>query len=69
MKNVAGLKGNFYPIECDVTNEEKVVEVFKHIKETFGNVHILINNAGVSRVGKITGNNFKTNCSEIKTLS
>ena len=57
MKNVTGLKGNFHSIECDVTNEQKVIEAFDHIKKTFGGLHILINNAGCSRMGPIIGNN------------
>jgi 3-oxoacyl-[acyl-carrier protein] reductase len=34
-------------IKMDVTNREQVVEVFKRVKEEFGAIHILVNNAAV----------------------
>lgn len=32
---------------CDVTNEEKVIEMIKEIEKEFGKVDILVNNAGI----------------------
>ena len=56
MKNFEERKGHFYPIECDIGNEQKVIQVFRIIKNTYGGVHILINNAGAMRIGAFTGN-------------
>lgn len=46
-------KGNAFAFKCDVTNSESVAEVFKWIEGKFGAVHILINNAGITRNGNI----------------
>lgn len=40
---------NLHAIHGDVTDEESVKKVFDYIKETFGGVNILINNAGTIR--------------------
>ncbi|XP_068987109.1 farnesol dehydrogenase-like [Bombus flavifrons] len=40
-------KDKFFPIECDVMNEEDVLKGFKWIDENFGFLDILVNNAGV----------------------
>ncbi|XP_050496263.1 farnesol dehydrogenase-like isoform X14 [Bombus huntii] len=40
-------KDKFFPIECDVTNEEDILKVFKWIDEKFGRLDIVVNNAGV----------------------
>lgn len=54
MKNVQG-KGKFHAIECDVTQEDNVIKVFDCIKNKFGSVHVLINNAGGMTKGATTG--------------
>ncbi|XP_014208950.1 farnesol dehydrogenase [Copidosoma floridanum] len=51
-KNFEG-KGNFYIKECDVSREASVDNVFDWIKNTFGTVNILINNAGSIKHVKI----------------
>jgi len=45
MKNFKG-KGKFYAKDCDVSQEESVIEAFNFVRNTFGTVNILINNAG-----------------------
>ncbi|XP_033299862.1 farnesol dehydrogenase-like [Bombus bifarius] len=40
-------KDKFFPIECDATNEQDILKVFKWIDEKFGRLDILVNNAGV----------------------
>ncbi|XP_046826486.1 uncharacterized protein LOC124427519 [Vespa crabro] len=48
MKNVKGKgKGKFYACECDVTKPESIEQAFEWVKNNFGTVHILVNNAGV----------------------
>lgn len=42
-------KGQFYPLKCDITVEEELLNVFKWISMNVGVVNILINNAGVYR--------------------
>lgn len=37
--------------QCNVTDEPVVVEVFRQVAEDFGNIHGLINNAGILRDG------------------
>lgn len=54
-KRLVNAKGIFYPIKCDVTNEQEVLEAFKHAKNNFGGVDILINNAGVAFPSTIIG--------------
>ncbi|XP_072381562.1 farnesol dehydrogenase-like [Diabrotica undecimpunctata] len=41
------LKGSFHGIQTDLTKEEEILAAFKEIKQTFGPVHIVINNAGI----------------------
>jgi|GEM_PF-1995873 len=38
---------NYHEFRCDITNEEDVVSTIKKIYDIFGNIHILINNAGL----------------------
>lgn len=40
-------------MECDVGDEKKVIEVFATIKKSLGSVHVLVNNAGILRVGDL----------------
>lgn len=37
---------NLLVLKCDVSNEEQVINMFKVIKEKFGNLDYLVNNAG-----------------------
>lgn len=41
-----GLSGKIYALQCDLTSVESIRKAFTWIKEQFGKVHILINNAG-----------------------
>ena len=50
--------GKFYAKKCDVSQESEVVEVFNWIKNTFGHLHILVNNAGLFKLGTIEGIKF-----------
>jgi len=50
-----GAKGELYPYKGDVGKAEDIEAVFKWIKEKFGGIHVLVNNAGIARNGNITG--------------
>ena len=39
------LPAKFYPMQCDVTKEEEILNVFHKVESTLGGVDILINNA------------------------
>src|SRR5690349_5714039 len=34
--------------QCDVANTESSVEMVKHVKDTFGRIDFLVNNAGIT---------------------
>lgn len=38
--------GRLYPLQCDVKEEQQVLNAFKWIKSNLGPIHILVNNAG-----------------------
>ncbi|XP_001604981.1 farnesol dehydrogenase [Nasonia vitripennis] len=57
MKDVKG-DGRFYPLECDISNEKQIDEAFAWVKKNLKSVHILINNAGIQRAGKVTDLSF-----------
>ncbi|KAL2742996.1 farnesol dehydrogenase-like [Vespula maculifrons] len=53
MQNVKGKsKGKFYACECDITKTESIEQAFQWVKNNFGTVHILVNNAGISSDAK-----------------
>ena len=40
--------GKFFPVKCDVTKENEVLDMFKYIEKQFGTIHACINNAGLA---------------------
>lgn len=40
---------NLLAIKCDVTNADEVEALFKQVEETWGNVEVLVANAGINR--------------------
>lgn len=48
-----GARVAFY--RADVSREEEVVEAFSRIKEDFGSIYVLINNAGITKDGSFVG--------------
>lgn len=55
-KTLEGEEGKFYPVRCDVTKEENILRAFKWITDNLGPVHILVNNAGLTRPTTLTSN-------------
>lgn len=49
------LPGKIYPMRCDVSKEEEILNVFKWIKEELGEVNVLVNNAAIIVNEKIIG--------------
>lgn len=39
--------GKLYAYKCDMTVEEEIVSTFKEIINELGDIHILVNNAGL----------------------
>lgn len=46
---IKNLGANAVAFKADVSNRESVAELFKNIKENFGFVSVLVNNAGITR--------------------
>jgi len=40
--------GEMFPIQCDVTEESQVLEMFSFIKQKFGTLQVCVNNAGLA---------------------
>ncbi|XP_068900161.1 farnesol dehydrogenase-like [Tenebrio molitor] len=52
--SLADQLGALFPISCDVTKEDNILEAFKWVVENVGPVHILINNAGLTKLTNLT---------------
>ena len=44
-------------IKCDISDESSVDDAFNQIEKNYGRIDILINNAGIAHIGKITETN------------
>ncbi|XP_063236793.1 dehydrogenase/reductase SDR family member 11-like isoform X4 [Bacillus rossius redtenbacheri] len=47
--------GTLYCVKADVSIEEEVLTAFKWVNDNLGGADVLVNNAGVANVGKISG--------------
>ncbi len=45
---------NLYLVNCDVSQEDQVRDSIQRIAERFGNIEVLVNNAGIQRYGTVT---------------
>ncbi|EFN86974.1 farnesol dehydrogenase isoform X2 [Harpegnathos saltator] len=45
--------GVLHTRHCDISNEQDIERVFKHIEETYDGVDIMVNNAGVSNYNRV----------------
>lgn len=57
LQELAKESPNIVPILCDISDPVSIQDAFKHIKNTFGKINILINNAGQVRDGTILDTN------------
>ena len=44
--------GEVFPVECDVSNEDQVQEMVRKVKERYGQIDVLVNNAGAMVLGE-----------------
>lgn len=54
LKEITDAGGRGLVIQCDVSNEEQVIQMFQKTIEKFGTVDILVANAGVQKDAKFT---------------
>ena len=54
-KKIVNVKREIIPLKGDVSKESEILAAFKVIKEKFGKIHILVNNAGLVRHGMLSG--------------
>ncbi|XP_018576886.1 farnesol dehydrogenase-like [Anoplophora glabripennis] len=47
--NLVDAPGKLYAVRCDVTKEDDILKAFKWVTDHIGPVHILVNNAGLTR--------------------
>ncbi|XP_066900993.1 dehydrogenase/reductase SDR family member 11 isoform X3 [Halyomorpha halys] len=52
-------KGRIYPLPCDITNDQELVNLFKNIEEKIGPCHVLVNNAGAAYKASLLESNLK----------
>jgi NAD(P)-dependent dehydrogenase (short-subunit alcohol dehydrogenase family) len=52
-RELAGLGADVLAVPCDVTSREEVRHLVKRVRETFGQIDVLVNNAGVIEVGPL----------------
>ena len=62
-----GLKGQFF--KCDVSNEAEVKDVFKQVKEQYGNVDVAFNNAGIEGEQAITADSNTENLDKLLNIN
>lgn len=57
VEEIKKLGGNSFSVQADVSNKEQVVKMFEEVKNKFGQLNILVNNAGIfymNPIDKIT---------------
>lgn len=52
-RKLEGRKGSYYPIKCDMSGENDILNSFAYIKENHGPVHVLLNNAGKANLATL----------------
>lgn len=52
---LADQPGELFGVSCDLKKEDSILEAFKWVRESVGPVHILINNAGLTKATSLSG--------------
>lgn len=47
--------GVFYPLMCDLMDENDILNAFKWIDDNIGGIHFMINNAGIIKIATMLG--------------
>ncbi|AFR28741.1 SDR family oxidoreductase [Arthrobacter sp. Rue61a] len=55
-RDVDSVSGDFFGVQCDITNDAQVQAAVTAVAEHFGGVDIVVNNAGIGAAGDITAN-------------
>ncbi|KAI4454424.1 dehydrogenase/reductase sdr family member 11 [Holotrichia oblita] len=53
-KRLTEQPGKLYAFRCDISKEEDILRAFRWIRDNLGPVHVLINNAGLTRPTNLT---------------
>lgn len=54
---MAGLtNGTIHAMKCDLTIDKDIIETFKKIENTYGGIDVLVNCAGIIKIGGLIGN-------------
>jgi len=51
--------GKMYSVKCDVSKEEDIMVLFKFVKEKFGKMHVMVNNAGLAHQAPLLSGDTK----------
>ena len=51
--------GSFHPIQCDVSKEDQIVNMFRRIKEEHGRLDVCVNNAGLAHDAPILSGSYE----------
>lgn len=58
-------KSNLTALKCDISKEEEIKKTFAYIQENIGDIHILVNNAGTTRMTELVDPNNSEKLKEV----
>lgn len=53
--HLSNATGKLYGIECDLESEDNITNAFAQVERVHGGVDVLVNNAGIFKMGSIIG--------------
>jgi len=57
---LSGKSGSLHAYECDITDDDRLAQVFKEVVEKYGPIYLCVNNAGFSKNQSLLDGNPKT---------